>query len=176
MREPTDLKKLESFMAALGKKVRSRGRIYLTGGTCALLYHWRNSTIDIDLKAGPEPMGFFEAIAELKETLDVNIELAAPDQFIPMLPDWETRSIFIAQHGFLDFYHYDFYSQALAKLERDHERDRFDVASMLSSGLITKDRLMQLFQAIEPNLLRYPAITPAYFKRNVAAFCTSSPP
>jgi hypothetical protein len=176
MRELTDLAKLEAFMAALGKSVRGRGRIYFTGGTCALVYQWRTSTLDIDLKAGPEPLGFFEAIAELKETLNVNIELAAPDQFIPNLPGWEERSIFIAQHGLLDFYHYDFYSQALAKLERDHERDRSDVSSMLQSGLIKLDRLLELFQEIEPNLIRYPAITPAHFRHKVTSFCNQRQP
>ena len=35
-----------------------------------------------------------------KDTLDVNVELAAPDQFIPALPGWRERSEFIAEQVF----------------------------------------------------------------------------
>ena len=158
-------------MVALGKAVKSPGRIYLTGGATALLHGWRTNTIDVDLKADPEPQGFFEAIAILKDSLDVNVELAAPDQFIPELPGWRERSLFIAQHGPIEFRHYDLYSQALAKIERGHERDRADVAAMFQRQLIAKDRLWELFQAIEAVLIRYPAITASEFRRSVEKIC-----
>ena len=74
----------------------------------------------------------------MKEQLAVNIELACPADFIPELPDWRLRSLFIAKHGLIDFYHYDPYSQALPKLERGHARDLADVEDMLRSGLILK--------------------------------------
>lgn len=160
-------------MAALGISVKGTGHVYLTGGATALLHGWRDTTIDVDLKADPEPAGFFEAIASLKDSLDVNIELAAPDQFIPELPGWRERSRFIAKHGSIEFHHYDLYSQALAKIERGHERDISDVASMLSRQLINKNRLWELFQAIEPALIRYPAITASLFRQSVEAICFS---
>lgn len=160
-------------MAALGNSVKGTGHVYLTGGATALLHGWRDTTIDVDLKADPEPDGFFEAIASLKDSLDVNIELAAPDQFIPELPGWRERSRFIAKHGSIEFHHYDLYSQALAKIERGHERDISDVASMLSRQLINKNRLWELFQAIEPALIRYPAITASLFRQSVEAICFS---
>lgn len=172
MRADTTIEKLHAFMAALGERVTSDGRIYLTGGASALLYEWRPTTIDIDLKAAPEPRGFFEGIASLKNQLDVNVEIAAPDQFIPPLPGWEERSIFIARHGRLDFYHYDFYSQALAKIERGHERDVSDVEAMIRCQLITPSRLWELFGSIEPGLIRYPAITPEAFRAAVETFCS----
>lgn len=173
MRSAADATKIHEFMAALGKAVKSPGRIYLTGGATALLHGWRASTIDVDLKADPEPQGLFEAIATLKDSLDVNVELAAPDQFIPELPGWRDRSLFIAQHGSLEFRHYDLYSQALSKIERGHDRDRADVASMLQRQLIAKDRLWELFQAIEPVLIRYPAITASEFRHSVEKFCAA---
>lgn len=61
-------------MAALGNSVKGTGHVYLTGGATALLHGWRDTTIDVDLKANPEPAGFFEAIASLKDSLDVNID------------------------------------------------------------------------------------------------------
>ncbi len=160
-------------MAALGRTVKSAGRVYLTGGATALLYGWRSSTIDVDLKADPEPSGFFEAIAAIKDSLDVNIELAAPDQFIPELPGWRERSSFIVKHGLLEFFHYDIYSQALAKIERGHDRDVTDVQAMCQHQLIAKDRLWELFQTIEPALIRYPAITPSEFRHSVDRLCTT---
>lgn len=153
--------------------MKGAGRVYLTGGATALLYGWRGSTIDVDLKADPEPPGFFEAIAAIKDSLDVNIELAALDQFIPELPSCRERSSFIAKHGLLDFFHYDIYSQALSKIERGHDRDVTDVQAMCQHQLIAKDRLWELFQAIEPALIRYPGITASEFRRAVQQFCSS---
>ncbi len=158
MRPPVDLAKLEAFMVALGKSVRGEGRIYLTGGATALMHGWRPTTIDVDLKADPEPQGWFEALAKLKDGLAINVELACPDQFVPALPGWRERSIFIARHGSIDFYHYDPYGQALSKLERAHERDRADVLSMKRSGLVNSSKLIELFGRIEGELIRYPGV------------------
>ena len=162
-------------MVALGHGVTGAGCIYLTGGATALLHGWRAMTIDVDLRADPEPAGFLEAIARLKDELDVNIELASPDDFIPTLPGWRERSPFIAHHGALDFHHYDPYSQGLAKLERGHTRDVDDVDAMLRIGLIERPELWRLFLAIEPNLIRYPALDPESFRIVVDQFCNEAP-
>ena len=171
MRSESDQHRIESFISALGERVRGAGRIYLTGGATAVLYGWRTTTIDIDLKADPEPKGLFEAIALLKDELDVNVELASPDDFIPAPPGWRERSIFIARHGRIEFFHYDPYGQALSKLQRGHDRDLLDARSMLAQGLIQTDKLWEMYQLIEPRLLRYPAIDPPTFRRVVEAFC-----
>lgn len=167
MRQLTDRERVERFMGALGTAVKGPGRVYFTGGVSAVLFGWRGTTVDIDLAGEPEPAGFFEAIAPLKVQLDVNLELARPSDFIPELPGWRERSPFIARHGPVDFYHYDFYSQALAKIERDHERDRTDVRMMLEHALIKPSRLLELFKSIEPLLPRYPAIDIAPFAQRV---------
>lgn len=175
MRPPLDRQKLERFLKVLGQRVRGEGRIYLTGGATALLHDWRPMTIDIDLKADPEPLGFFEAIATLKDELAVNVELAAPDQFIPPLPGWRERSLFIERHGALDFFHYDPFSQALAKLERGHSRDQADVTAMLRLGLIQSGKLEELFEQIQKDLIRYPAVDPGSFREAVANFIQTHP-
>ena len=97
------------------------------------------------------------------------MELAAPSHFIPELPGWETRSVFIAREGRIDFYHYDFYAQALAKIERDHAQDRIDVTAMLGQGLVERTQLRELFEAIADQLYRYPAIDPFAFRLAVEA-------
>jgi len=154
-------------MRALGERAREDARVYFTGGVSAVLLGWRGSTIDVDLQLVPDRDELLRAIAELKETLQLNVELASPPHFIPELPGWETRSVFIAREGRVSFYHYDFYSQALAKIQRGHAQDRADVASMLAAGLVDRAGLRELFEASADRLYRYPAVDPAAFRRAV---------
>lgn len=53
MRPPVQLEKLQALMSAMGRAVKSPGRVYLTGGATALLHGWRPMTVDVDLKADP---------------------------------------------------------------------------------------------------------------------------
>ena len=156
-------------MRALGREADSEGRAYLTGGATAVLLGWRDSTIDIDLKLEPESDRLLRSLAELKERLEVNLELAAPDQFIPELPGWRERSPWIGREGKLDFHHYDVCAQALAKIERGHAQDRADVEQMISRGLVERGELEQRFAEIEPLLFRFPAIDAKSFRRAVEA-------
>jgi hypothetical protein len=171
MRIEASKPRLEAFMSALGQRVKGEGCVYLTGGATAVLQGWREMTIDIDLKPDPEPAGFYEAIAVLKNELEINVELACPDQFIPAIPGWRERSVFIVQKGPVRFFHYDPYGQALSKLQRRHERDMRDVHSLIKSGWVEKVRLWELFQQIEPQIIRYPAIDAATFRAVVKQFC-----
>ena len=167
MRQPTEAARVRDLMKRLGAESRGPGRIYLVGGASAVLLDWRATTVDVDLKLDPEPAGVFEALARVKDALNINVELAAPDDFMPTLPGWRDRSVFIARHGLVDFFHYDFYAQALAKIERGHERDLRDVEAMGRRRLIESARLLDLFRAIEPALIRWPAIEPASFRDRV---------
>ena len=72
--------------------------------------------------------------------------------------------------GLLSFHHYDFYSQCLAKIERALKKDLFDAQQMIDAGLVDPARLRGLFDAIEPDLKRYPAIEPAGFRGALEAF------
>lgn len=80
----------------------------MVGGATAVLLGWRDSTVDIDLKIVPDSNRILRSLPALKERLQLNVELAAPDDFIPALPNWEERSKFIKQEGRLAFLHYDF--------------------------------------------------------------------
>ena len=166
-REPSDAEKVRALMRRLGDEARGPGRVYLVGGASAVLIGWRATTVDVDLKLAPEPPGAFAAIARAKEALNMNVELAAPDDFIPPLPGWQERSSHIARHGLVDFFHYDFHAQALAKIERSHAQDLRDVEAMRWLDLINAQRLIEFFDAIEPDLLRYPAIAAASFRDKV---------
>ena len=157
-REVSNAAKVRLLMRQLGEQATGPGRVYLVGGASAVLVGWRETTVDVDVKLDPEPAGIFEAIARAKDELDMNIELAAPDDFIPALPEWRERSPFVVRHGIVDFHHYDFYAQALAKIERSHEQDLQDVAAMRQRGLIEAQRLAAFFNAIKGDLLQFPGI------------------
>jgi uncharacterized nucleotidyltransferase DUF6036 len=154
------------FMAALGKQLKAETRIYLVGGTSAVLCGWRESTIDVDARFEPDTEAP-SVIARIKEELKLNVETASPLDFMPALPGWEGRSRFIAREGKASFFHLDFYSQALAKVERGFEKDLADVDAMVRQGLVDPARALELFTAIEPELVRYPAIDPPSFRRAV---------
>lgn len=158
MRSPVDRTKLEQLLRELGRRSKGPGRIYIVGGGSALLEGWREATVDVDLKLDPEPRGVFELIAKLKDEMDLNIELSAPDQFLPAVPQWRERSKFIARYGEVDFLHYDFRAQALSKLARGFDRDIRDVESMLSRNLVSLEDLLAAFDAIRPDLIRFPGV------------------
>jgi hypothetical protein len=172
MRRLTTAPRLAEFMRVLGRGSSAAGRVYLAGGATAVLLAWRDSTIDIDLKFGPSVESLLRLVPEIKESLQVNVELASPADFIPELPGWEDRSPFIVREGQVDFHHYDFYAQALSKIERGHARDVDDVQHMLAQRLVEPARLLEFFAAIEPELYRYPAIEPAAFRRAVEQVVT----
>jgi hypothetical protein len=113
----------------------------------------------------PDADRLFRALPRIKNELEVNVELAAPDQFIPEVPGWKERSVFIAREGRLSCYHYDFYAQALSKIQRGHAKDLLDIREMIARGLVEREELRKRFEQIEPELYRYPAIDPAAFRR-----------
>src|SRR2546425_974125 len=108
----------------------------------------------------------------------MNIEMASPDQFIPELPGWQERSQFIRQEGKLTFFHYDFYAQALAKIERSHTIDLLDVQEMNNRSLVERKRLLEFFIAIEHQLYLYPAGAKASVSARLRIIATrpESPP
>jgi hypothetical protein len=170
MRRLADAERLRRFLRALGAAADRPGRVYLTGGATAVLVGWRESTIDADVLFEPETDALFRALPRLKEELELNVEIAAPSHFIPELGGWRERSPLVAHEGPLEIRHYDFYAQALAKLERAHEQDLADVREMLARGLVEPARLEELFESIVPQLYRYPALDEASFRRHVESF------
>ena len=90
-RSLVDADRIVRLMEGIGRRATGPGRVYLVGDSSAVIVGWRTATV-------------FEAIALLKDELDMNVELAAPDQFVPPLPGWRERSPFIARYGKVDFF------------------------------------------------------------------------
>jgi hypothetical protein len=167
MRGLADAERLRRFLRELAREADADTAVYLTGGATAVLLGWRESTIDADILIVPERDALYRALPRLKEELQLNVEIASPAHFIPELPGWQERSLLIERLGRLSCYHYDPYSQALAKIERGHAKDLADVAQLIDRGLVGPKRLLELFDAIEPQLHRYPAVDPPSFRKRL---------
>jgi hypothetical protein len=149
--------------------------MYLTGGATAVLEGWRESTVDVDVRFEPDADAALGRIGEIKERLDVNVELASPLDFLPPLPGWRERSRFRFREGNLEVFDFDPYSQALSKLERGFELDLDDVRSMVDSGRVKPEKLRELHAEIEADLYRFPAVDPASLRAAVQTLRESQP-
>jgi hypothetical protein len=167
MRKLADSTRIERFMRELGRAVDVEGRVYLTGGATAVLYGWRATTIDVDIKLIPDRDEILREIPRIKEELELNVELAAPSDFIPLPKGWEDRSPLIGREGKLSFHHFDPVAQALSKAERGHSQDIDDIREMIANGLVNPAKALSQFEAIEPDLYRFPSIDPASFREAV---------
>lgn len=172
MRRPVDADRLRRLLRALGSAARTEGDCYLTGGATAVLLGWREATIDVDLQFVPEEDDVLRVLPTLKNELEINVELVSPADFVPLPPDASDRRLHIGREGRLTFFHVDPYAQVLAKLERGHVKDLEDVQAMLDLGLVERVRLLELYDAIEPELYRYPAVDPQTFRAAVEEFAT----
>ena len=171
MRRPLDPDRLREVLVALGRGCRGPGTVYLTGGATALLSGWRSATVDLDLKLDPEPEGAFAAIARIKEDLQVNVELASPDDFLPQLESWREHSPLVDRFGLVEVRHYDLRAQALAKLSRGFERDVADVHAMLERRLVSCAALRAALEQMRPRLERFPRVSPGELESRLAEVC-----
>jgi Nucleotidyltransferase of unknown function (DUF6036) len=160
VREAADAERIERLARELGPAVPPDTRMYLTGGATAVLEGWRESTVDLNVLFEPDADAALKRIRDLKEELAINVELASPLDFLPPLPGWRQRSPFRLREANLEVFHFDLYSQALSNLERGLELDLADVRSMVDSKQLEPAKLRQLFDAIEPELYRFPAVDP----------------
>jgi hypothetical protein len=147
-------------MNALARSAPRRGshRVYFVGGGTAVLQGWRESTIDADLFSDEEAI--FHDIQGIKERLQVNVEFARPEDFVPPLAGTENRHVFIETIGNVSFYHYDPYAQLLSKIVRGFERDMRDASSFLDSGMVDGARFRSLVEKIpKTEYARYPALS-----------------
>jgi hypothetical protein len=160
MRPPADAARIEALARRLSRVAPGPVRIYLTGGATAVLEGWRQTTIDVDIRIEPESDELFRELVAAKEELHINVELASPPDFVPELPGWRDRSPLAFRIGQVDVHHFDFYSQALSKVERGFAHDLEDVRMMVVSGRVDPRTLRDLFEDVRDEFRRYPAIDP----------------
>ena len=119
---------------------------------------WRDSTIDADLYSDKDEI--FHDVQAIKERLQLNIEFARPEDFVPALAGSESRHVFIETVGKVSFYHYDPYSQLLSKVVRGFNRDMLDASSFVASGMVDPKRFRSLVNGIpDVSYSKYPALS-----------------
>jgi hypothetical protein len=133
-------------------------RVYLVGGGTAVLSGWRPTSIDADFYAPDESV--FRDIQGIKERLNVNVEFARPEHFVPALPGSEGRHVFIETMERVSYYHYDPYAQVLSKIVRGFERDLDDARHFVRAGLVDSEKLADLARQIAPSAYaKYPNLS-----------------
>ena len=167
MRRRADAAAVRRLLAELGRLAREPATVYLVGGSTAVVEGWRTTTVDVDLRIEHDSDDLLHRISELKDRLEINIELASPLDFLPEPAGWRDRSPFFAQEGPITVRHLDPTLQALAKLERGFDQDLDDVAAMLERGLVDAQGLRAMLADIEPRLHRFPAVDPASLRAAV---------
>lgn len=136
MRRELTREALHELMRELARSAPKGGpfRIYVVGGATAVFFGWRRSTIDADLYADRDEV--FHDIQGIKERLQLNIEFARLEHFVPPLAGTADRHVFIDRIGAIDFYHYDPHAQLLSKVVRGFRQDLLDAEQFVVSGMV----------------------------------------
>lgn len=160
MRDEVTRERLRALMREIARTA-PRGKayqVYIVGGGTAVLTGWRPTSIDADLFAPDESV--FRDVQGIKERLNVNIEFARPEHFVPALPDSESRHVFIETVDRVSYSHYDPYAQVFSKIVRGFERDIDDAHQFVRTGLVDPARLGHLVQQIPASeYTKYPSLS-----------------
>jgi len=162
MRHDLTKERLRALMREIARTAPRGGpyRVFLVGGGTAVYAGWRSSSIDADLFSDEESV--FRDIQAIKERLNVNVEFARPEQFVPALRGSVDRHLFIETVGRVSYYHYDPYAQVLSKIVRGFERDLDDARQFVASGMVDTAKLRTLVEDIEESAYaRYPNLSRA---------------
>jgi hypothetical protein len=156
-------------MKSVGRMIKKSATFYLTGGATAILYDFREGTVDIDIAGDMDEL--FSSIPKLKERLHINIEMAKPTDFIPSLPDEKKRHITIGTFGKVMFMHFDPYAQAFSKIVRGHETDISDVKALVAAGLFDAKKLCKMVKKLpDSNFTRYPRLNRSAVEAVIESF------
>jgi hypothetical protein len=148
MRQRVGRQEIERFLTEVGR-TRQAGRLYLTGGA-ALVHRGIRSgqTLDIDIQITLDPGNLVTQIAQLKHTLNINVEFASPGDFMPLPSQWEARSEYIKRYHQVDVFYFDWYSIVLSKMQRANRQDILDVRSLVHQGFVDVNELDRLYQDV----------------------------
>src|SRR5438270_3895743 len=173
MRPNVGKEQIESFLKNLGRTFRKPGRLYLVGGAALVHMGLRSGTtqdIDVEVRAANEDK-MLESIRQLKDTMNINIEIASPGDFIPLPKQWEMNAKYVGRYGTVDVFYFDFYSIALSKIHRGNTRDINDVKLLLQEKVITLQGLDDAYNEILPRVGKgpYNKLDPRQFAANYIA-------
>ena len=99
----------------------------------------RGQTLVVDISyeiAAAVEASLANAIRDLKDKLDLNVELADPSQFLPVPKGRESRCTYAGRYGKVDVFLDDPYTVALSKLHRGYEKDLDDVRLLVRANFV----------------------------------------
>lgn len=164
---------IQNFMKSIGRMLKKKAIFYLTGGSTAILYGFRDGTIDIDIAGDMDEL--FSYLPKLKEDLHINIEMAKPTDFVPSLPGELNRHVMIGTFGKATFMHFDPYGQAFSKIVRGHATDLLDVKALVAKELVNAKTLCDwVKQLSDLEFSRYPRLTRSAVEAVVESFAKNS--
>jgi hypothetical protein len=176
MRDDVTDERLRALMREIARTA-PRGksyRVYLVGGGTAVLSGWRPTSVDADLFAPDESV--FRDIQGIKERLNVNVEFARPEHFVPALSDSDSRHVFIETVDRVSYFHYDPYAQVLSKVVRGFERDIDDARQFIRAGLVDAETFVELVEQIPSSAYaKYPSLSQDAVAQAVEAFVSDLP-
>ena len=149
---------IERLLEAPGRRVRNPHTVHLVDGTSAVLVGWRDSTRDIDVRPEPDSDQLLEALSELKDQLDVNIELASPLDYLPDLPGWPDRSPYQGRYGQIDV------RTSTSACRRWRSSSGASIRTWSTSeprstrGLASADELESGWRQMQDRLFRFPSV------------------
>jgi hypothetical protein len=153
VRERVERRKVEQFLAALGRELKRPIRLYLVGGTVLVDAGLRAATADIDFTAAaddPSALAEFEQlIPSLKNRLNVSVEPASPADFMPVRRGALERSRYVRSYGPVSVYYYDLVSIVLAKAARAAQRDLADIELLVRGGLVDWAEVESAWQEVK---------------------------
>ncbi len=168
-RKTVTKKTIQTFMKSIGIVLKKSATFYLTGGSTAILFGFREGTIDIDIAGDMDEL--FSHIPKLKEQLQINVEMAKPTDFVPSLPEEKKRHILIGNFGKATFMHFDPYSQAFSKIVRGHTTDIADVKALFHQGLVDAEKLNALVKNLpDREFMKYPRLNRPAVEMAVESF------
>ena len=130
---------------------------------------WRASSVDADFCSDDDSV--FRDVQGIKERLNVNIEFANPEHFVPPLRGTRDRHVFIETVGNVSYYHYDPYAQTFSKIVRGFQRDVDDARNFVRSGMVDPRKLRDLVAAIPDSAYaKYPNLSREAVNEAVEAF------
>jgi len=173
MRPNVDREQIENFLKNLGRTFRKPGRLYLVGGSALVHMGLRSGTTqDIDVEVSEDTTDeIFPTIWQLRRQMHIDVEPVSAEKFIPLPSQWMAQSKFIARYGTVDGFYFDFYSVALAKIQRGNTRDINDVRLLVQQKIITLQGLDAAYKEVLPQVgnCPYAWLDPEHFAERYAA-------
>lgn len=172
VRAPANRSRLERLLKALSHSLHGPVRLYLVGGSVLVDLGLREATLDVDYVARSEDPAALQqleqALPRLKEQLNVNVEPASPEDFMPVPAGALDRSTYVRSYGPVSVYYYHLPSLVLAKVARSAERDLADVALLVKGGHVDWEDVEAAWREVRLRASGWLRHTPTEVERRMA--------